>query len=120
MLISKSVGIWGEGADEATFNLEIVGHTPEEVENLKKLVEHKDPSTTTITFENGTLKVELKFKRKVSLAVQAENKRKAEEADASKHVKAAQKAKPARKAHKSKPKPKPRPHRVPKPQPPEE
>jgi hypothetical protein len=86
MLISKSTGSWGDGADEATFNLEVVGHSPDEVENLKKLVDHKDPCVTAVSFDNGTLKVELKFTRKVPLEVQRKHKAEAEAKENAKHA----------------------------------
>ena len=69
MLIAKATGVWGDGADEATFNLEVVGNTPSEVEHFRTLVD--EPTEVSTKFENGALKITLSFERKVPLTVQA-------------------------------------------------
>src|SRR6266566_2471885 len=88
MIISKSTAIWGDGADEATFHLEIVGNTPAEVEHLRTLAD--EVMDVEAKFENGTLKIDTSFERRVPLTVQLAEKA---EADA----KAAQAAKDAAK-----------------------
>lgn len=86
MLILKSTGTWGPstdgmtpeeaakakalaGADDATFNLEVVGHTPDEVEHLRTLA--AEPFNVKAKFEKGALKIELTFERELTLAEQA-------------------------------------------------
>ena len=71
MLIAKATGVWGDGADEATFNLEVVGNTPSEVEHFRTLVD--EPTEVSTKFEKGALKITLSFERKVPLTVQAAN-----------------------------------------------
>jgi len=77
MLISKATGSWGDGADEATFNLEAVGNTPAEVEHFRTLV--GEATSVSASFDNGAFKISLNFKRRITLAVQAALK---DEADA--------------------------------------
>jgi BarA-like signal transduction histidine kinase len=86
MLISKSIGTWGANADDATFNLEVVGHTPDEVAHLETLA--SEPSSLSATFEGGALKIALSFKRKLTLAEQSALKAKAD-ADAADNAKKA-------------------------------
>lgn len=76
MLISKSTGTWGDGADDATFNLEVVGNTPDEVEHFKTLV--GEPTSVSTSFNNGALSIQLFFKRKLTLAQQADLKAQAD------------------------------------------
>jgi hypothetical protein len=90
MVISKATGVWGDGADDATFNLEVVGNTPDEVEHFRTLV--GESSSVSASFANGALSISLKFKRKLTLAQQADLKAKA---DADAREKAKQAAKDA-------------------------
>jgi hypothetical protein len=83
MLISKAVGQWDNSTDDCTFTLEVVGHTPEEVEHLKMLAEE------LLSKQMGTLQViplEEQVARKQEADAKESERKRLEDEDNKKHA----------------------------------